>query len=71
LTECKQLNFYKSKPKNVAHEYVMLYVNDFEKETKEYYGYIELDIKHFEEETQREFYNSIASMIALQIEKIR
>ncbi len=71
LTECEELHFYRQRPNNVAHEFVTLYVNDFEKGVKEYYGYIELGVERFEDEIEKEFYNSIASMIALQIEKIR
>ncbi len=71
LTKQEHLNFFRTRPKKIPFEYVELYVNNFEKNEKEFYGYIELGIKHFRDDIERDFYRSIGSMIVLQIEKIR
>jgi signal transduction histidine kinase len=71
LTHTKGLYFHHSKPKRVTCEYVKLYVTDFEKNTKMYYGYIELGFDSFKDLIERNFYYSIASMISLQLDRIR
>jgi len=50
---------------------IRLYVSDFEHEQKSYFGAILLDTKHLEDPNERTFYESIAKMISLQIERIR
>ena len=48
-----------------------LYVNDFEKNEKLYYGYISLNLDSFDDTNEKEFYRSIATMIMLQLDRIR
>jgi signal transduction histidine kinase len=71
LTQGKKLQFHYEKPKQITSEYVELYVTDFENNTKSYYGCIELGIEAFHDIIERNFYHSIASMISLQLDRIR
>jgi len=71
LTGKKDLYFIEKKDETAHTEFAELYVNDFEKDTKIFFGSIALDIKQFEDKNERDFYNSIASMITLQLDKIR
>jgi len=48
-----------------------LYVTDFEKKEKIYFGSISQALKHFKDDNERSFYHSIASMIMLQLDRIR
>lgn len=48
-----------------------IYVSDFENNEKIYFGSIELGVNNFEDKNEQDFYNSIASMITLQLDKIR
>lgn len=48
-----------------------LYVTDFEKNSKVYFGSISLALDSFEDENERSFYASIATMITLQLDRIR
>lgn len=48
-----------------------LYVTDFEKNEKIYFGSISLALQHFEDDNEKSFYRSIASMITLQLDRIR
>lgn len=52
-------------------KFTEIYVNDFENDTKVYFGSIALSIENLEDKNEKDFYNSIASMIALQLDKIR
>ncbi len=81
LTNKSDLHFNKEKfhhPKGIssftAHadeEYIALFVTDFEKNEKLYFGSIELGLDNFEDKNEKDFYNSIASMITLQLDRIR
>ncbi len=48
-----------------------LHVNDFEHNTKLYYGFISLDLSRFDDANERKFYRSISTMIMLQLDRIR
>ncbi|QOP42512.1 HAMP domain-containing protein [Sulfurimonas sediminis] len=48
-----------------------LYVTDFEQNKKIYFGSITLALESFSDENEKRFYNSIATMIALQLDRIR
>ena len=48
-----------------------LYVTDFEKNEKVYFGSISLAIESFTDKNEHAFYNSIVSMITLQLDRIR
>jgi len=48
-----------------------LYVTDFENNAKVYFGSISLALDSFEDTNERNFYASIASMITLQLDRIR
>ncbi len=50
---------------------IALYVNDFEHDNKLFYGSISLDLSRFSDTNEREFYRSIATMIMLQLDRIR
>jgi len=56
--------------KHVANS-IDLYVTDFEKGTKIYFGSISLAIESFSDKNEYAFYNSIASMMTLQLDRIR
>jgi signal transduction histidine kinase len=83
LTNKDDLEFNKEKaryPKGIsslsltAHEdkeCIALYVSDFEKDEKVYFGSIELGMENFGDKNEKDFYNSIASMITLQLDRIR
>jgi len=53
------------------HQGIILYVNDYEKNEKVYFGAIELEQSLLHDENERKFYRSISKMITLQLEKIR
>lgn len=71
LTNKKNLYFLKNKDINTNKECTNLYVTDFENDKKVYFGSIELDVENFEDKNEKDFYNSITSMITLQLDKIR
>jgi signal transduction histidine kinase len=48
-----------------------LYVTDFEKNEKIYFGSISLALNDFKDDNEKSFYLSIASMITLQLDRIR
>jgi len=50
---------------------IALYVTDFEKKEKIYFGSISLALESFTDKNEHAFYNSIASMIMLQLDRIR
>jgi len=52
-------------------KYTDIFVTDFENDTKIYFGSIELGVESFEDKNEKDFYNSIASMITLQLDRIR
>lgn len=71
LTNRKDLYFMEDKYLDETGEFTDLYANDFENNTKAYIGSISLKIESFEDEYERNFFNSISSMVTLQIDKIR
>ena len=71
LTNKDNLYFQKDKNKIGNKKYTDLYVSDFEHDKKVYFGSIELGIENFEDQNEKNFYNSIASMITLQLDRIR
>ena len=71
LTNKNDLYFQKEKFQYIDKEYIALYVTNFDNDTKEYFGSIELGLDNFEDENERKFYNSIATMITLQLDRIR
>jgi len=71
LTSNKDLYFIEENSWAIDRELIKLYVSDFEKNEKVYFGSIALGIEKFEDKKERDFYNAIASMITLQLDKIR
>ena len=71
LTTKENLYFIKNKSTNHTQKYIDLFVSDFENDEKIYFGSIELGIDNFEDKNEQNFYNSIASMITLQLDRIR
>ena len=71
LTNKSDLQFNKEKSWHVQKECIDLFVSDFEKNEKVYFGSIELGLDSFEDKNEKDFYNSIASMITLQLDRIR
>ena len=69
LTHNKSIDFFKEKSQHS--NYIDLHVSDFEKDTTSYIGSIALDIETFEDTNEQRFYLSIASMISLQLDRIR
>ncbi|QSZ40977.1 HAMP domain-containing protein [Sulfurimonas aquatica] len=67
LTNKNDLYFHKNKDQNS----IDIYVTNFEKDIKEYFGSISLIVKNIDDENERNFYASIVSMITLQLERIR
>jgi len=52
-------------------EFTKLYVNDFENNSKVYFASISLGIEQLKDINEKNFYNSITSMITLQLDRIR
>ena len=71
LTSKSNLKFIQDSNHPIEGEFTKLYVSDFENDTKVYFGSIALGIEKFEDRYEKKFYNSIASMITLQLDKIR
>ncbi|MFA6196198.1 MAG: ATP-binding protein [Sulfurimonas sp.] len=71
LTNKSDLHFNKEISQHVEKECIALFVSDFEKNEKVYFGSIELGLDSFEDKNEKDFYNSIASMITLQLDRIR
>ena len=71
LTDKSDLKFTQDEERVIEGESSSLYVSDFEKDTRIYFGSIELGIEKFEDRYEKNFYNSISSMITLQLDKIR
>ncbi len=67
LTSMDDLVFHKQK----EHNAIDIYVTNFEEEIKEYFGSISLALNSLEDVNERNFYTSIATMIALQLDRIR
>ncbi len=71
LTKKDNLYFVKDRSVIENKKYTDLYVTDFEHDKKVYFGSIELGIDNFKDKNEKNFYNSITSMITLQLDKIR
>lgn len=71
LTKKNDLQFQKEEVQYLEKEHIALYVTNFDDDTKVYFGSIELGLESFEDENERRFYNSIATMITLQLDRIR
>jgi len=71
LTNKNNLHFLKEKKKDTDIEFRDLYVTDFKNNKKVYFGSIELGIENFEDKNEKDFYDSICSMITHQLDKIR
>ncbi len=67
ITQKHDLKFLKQK----TPEGIDLYVSDFEKNEKIYFGSISLSVEGFSDTNEERFYTSIANMIMLQLDKIR
>ncbi|MBU0721269.1 HAMP domain-containing protein [bacterium] len=50
---------------------IPIFVSDFDKDEKIYYGAIALDISELSDKNEDRFYHSIATMISLQLDRIR
>ena len=71
LTQNEDLYFQKEYYNLTDNIYLRLYVTNFENNEKTYFGSIGLGFQSFEDEIEEKFYNSIAAMITLQLDKIR
>ncbi len=71
LTQKENLHFVKDREVIDNKKYTDLYVTDFENQTKVYFGSIKLGIDNFKDKNEKDFYNSITSMITLQLDRIR
>ena len=71
VTDRRKLYFNREKRHSEEEKSVEIYVHDFEHGKKIYYGSIILGVVNFKDSTEEKFYRSIASMIALQLDKIR
>jgi signal transduction histidine kinase len=71
LTHKEELYFQKNQIRASDENCTNIYVSDFENNEKIYFGSIELGVNNFEDKNEQDFYNSIASMITLQLDKIR
>jgi len=69
LTNNDKLHFIDntSKSKNA----IPIFVSDFDKDEKVYFGAIALDINGLSDKNEDKFYHSIATMISLQLDRIR
>ncbi|SFP29843.1 ATP-binding protein [Hydrogenimonas thermophila] len=68
LTKDSELKFTQEKVNDEGA--IGLYVSNFESGEKEYFGAILLDKKHLVDPNERKFYESIAKMISLQLDRI-
>ncbi len=71
LTSQENLVFNKDKETKRTGANTEIYVTDFENDSKIYFGSISLGIDKFEDIHEEDFYNSISSMITLQLDKIK
>ena len=71
LTSNPNLAFSEQKNNTDENISIDLYVNDFTNKQKIYYGSIIFGFEHFYDENERRFYDAIATMIELQLERIR
>jgi len=71
LTKNQNLHFQRHKTSEKDTLSIDLYVSDFQNNKKQYYGTILLGFESFYDENEKRFYDSIAAMITLQLERIR
>jgi len=71
LTNNQNLTFSEQKNNPDKHMSIDLYVNDFTNKQKVYYGSILFGFEYFYDENEKRFYDAIATMIELQLERIR
>ncbi|MFT5662583.1 MAG: signal transduction histidine kinase [Sulfurimonas sp.] len=71
LTKKNDLFFHQNKNISESKRTTDLYVTDFENDQKIYFGSIALIIHEFKDKNEQDFYKSIASMISLQLDRIR
>ncbi len=71
LTNKNDLYFQKGNFESNDTTKISLFVTDFEHNKKIYFGSIALGLDNFKDENERKFYNSIALMITLQLDRIR
>ena len=71
LTNNQNLTFSEQKSSVDEHMSIDLYVNDFTNRQKVYYGSILFGFEHFYDENEKRFYDAIATMLELQLERIR
>jgi len=71
LTKNQNLTFSAQKIATTKKQSIDLYVSDFTNKQKVYYGSIIFGFEAFYDENEKRFYNAIATMIGLQLERIR
>jgi len=69
LSDTKQLEFTKNAATKA--QSIPIFVSDFSKNEKIFFGAISLDMQQFNDRNEEKFYYSIASMISLQLDRIR
>ncbi len=71
LTNKKELYFHRRNSVDINQLSISLFVTDFDNDTKQYFGSIELGLESFQDSNEENFYTSIATMIMLQLDRIR
>ena len=71
LTNKSDLQFQKKSVKDTSNEHISLHVTNFEDQSTLYFGAIDLGFENYADENEKKFYNSIANMIILQLDRIR
>jgi signal transduction histidine kinase len=71
LTDKKNLSFHTNKIQNTDKSQISLFVTDFEKNEQVHFGFIELGLDKIDDVNERKFYDSIGTMITLQLDRIR
>lgn len=71
LTNKSDLYFQKEPFGHIDKAHISLFVTDFENNEKVYFGSIGLGLDDFEDDNEQKFYDSIAAMITLQLDRIR
>ena len=71
LTSNPNLTFSVQKNTTTENASIELYVSNFTNEQKVYYGSIIFGFEEFYDENEKQFYNAVATMIELQLERIR
>lgn len=69
LTNNDKLHFVNGT--KISNDLIPIYVSDFDKDEKVYFGAIALDISSLSDRNEDKFYHSIATMISLQLDRIR